>query len=565
MSITENNVPAALAAKAIEEVTTNVFVVDSDLKIDFVNAAAERAFRGLEDGLRALGIVGLQGADLQAIAGSAAVALRSLKGEAWQHRAQLGSDWLDLSARSLWADDGAFEGAVVTFEVVTERLEREASANRSSQAMDAVATNILICDAEFRVIYGNRKSDATLRMLEPVLQQMFGVKADDVLGISIDRFHKDPSHQRQLLKSLRGRNHTAEFQLGEHAVRLSAGGLYDEAGEFTGAIVNWEVVTDQKRLERESKEHAEASTRSAKELGDKVASLLSVVEQAASGDLTQEHSIDGPDPVGQLGQGLRRMIADLRSIIVQIKEGADQFSASAGTISNASSSLSESSQTSAATVEEMTASVDQLTESIRMIARNAGDANALAGETSNRATAGGEAVDRSITAMKEINRSSEQISEIIQVISEIASQTNLLALNAAIEAARAGEHGLGFAVVADEVRKLAERSSEAAKQITGLIKESTHRVVEGTKLSEETGQALKQIIDGVTNTAKSISEIASTTDEQSATAEEVGRAIQNVARMTENNSGNATDMAASAEELSAQAIAMKELVRRFKI
>ena len=178
---------------------------------------------------------------------------------------------------------------------------------------------------------------------------------------------------------------------------------------------------------------------------------------------------------------------------------------------------------------------------------------------------GGEAVDRSITAMKEINRSSEQISEIIQVISEIASQTNLLALNAAIEAARAGEHGLGFAVVADEVRKLAERSSEAAKQITGLIRESTQRVVEGTKLSEETGQALKQIIEGVTSTAESISQIASATDEQSATAEEVGRAIQNVAKLTENNSGNATDMAASAEELSAQAVAMKELVRRFKI
>jgi methyl-accepting chemotaxis protein len=167
--------------------------------------------------------------------------------------------------------------------------------------------------------------------------------------------------------------------------------------------------------------------------------------------------------------------------------------------------------------------------------------------------------------MKEINRSSERISEIIQVISEIASQTNLLALNAAIEAARAGEHGLGFAVVADEVRKLAERSSEAAKQITGLIRESTQRVVEGTKLSEETGQALKHIIDGVQSTAQSISQIASATDEQSATAQEVGRAIQNVAKLTENNSNNATSMAASAEELSAQALAMKELVRRFQI
>ena len=67
------------------------------------------------------------------------------------------------------------------------------------------------------------------------------------------------------------------------------------------------------------------------------------------------------------------------------------------------------------------------------------------------------------------------------------------------------------------------------------------------------------------STAQSIAQIATATDEQSATATEVSRAIQNVAKLTEGSSNNATNMAASAEELSAQAIAMKELVRRFQI
>jgi methyl-accepting chemotaxis protein len=477
-------------------------------------------------------------------------------------------------AREVWinatyfpiTDDAGKPVKVVKFATdITAQREVASSAQRSADAMNAVATNILVCDEEYNIIYGNEKSIATLRSLDGILVDAFGVRADQVVGGSIDRFHKNASHQRGLLQTLRGRNHTAEFGLGDQVLSLSASGLFNSDGEFSGAVVNWEVVTEQKRMENAIKENAAAEAAAAAELSNKVDSLLSVVEEFSKGDLTIENTVSGDDPVGQLGSGLTRMIVDLRSIIVQIKEGAEQFSASAGTISNASSSLSEASQTNAATVEEMTASVDQLTESIRMIAQNAADANSIADETSHKASAGGDAVDRSITAMKEINRSSEQISEIIQVISEIASQTNLLALNAAIEAARAGEHGLGFAVVADEVRKLAERSSEAAKQITGLIRESTQRVVEGTKLSEDTGQALKQIIEGVTSTAESISQIASATDEQSATAEEVGRAIQNVAKLTENNSGNATDMAASAEELSAQAVAMKELVRRFKI
>lgn len=679
-------------AQALNVATTNVFVVDADLQIEFCNRQAMQTCSHMTAALASAGVQANQlvGTSLTTLAGSAAEQLKQSGNSGWSCQAQVGDEILLLQGNAMTDDDGNFAGAVVSWELVTASLKGQqlaneehklvdamsaqqaviefdlagivqtanenfcnamgyalseiqgkhhrhfvsaeyaaspeyrefwarlnrgesdsgdyqrvakggreiwinatyfpitdetgkpvkvvkfatditeqkkaaADARRSSDAMNAVATNILVCDADFNITYGNEKSQSTLRYLDSVMAENFGVRADQVVGGSIDRFHKDPSHQRSLLQSLRGRNHTAEFKLADETVSLSASGLFDENGEFAGAIVNWELVTEQKKMEQDIADRAQAEAHAAEQLREKVDSLLAVVEEAAKGDLTAEHNVDGDDPVGQLGSGLRRMIGDLRGIIVQIKEGAEQFSASAGTISNASSSLSEASQTNAATVEEMTASVDQLTESIRMIAQNASDANSIADETSRRAGAGGDAVDRSITAMKEINRSSEQISEIIQVISEIASQTNLLALNAAIEAARAGEHGLGFAVVADEVRKLAERSSEAAKQITGLIRESTQRVVEGTKLSEETGQALKQIIEGVTSTAESISQIASATDEQSATAEEVGRAIQNVAKLTENNSGNATDMAASAEELSAQAVAMKELVRRFKI
>ena len=679
-------------AQALNVAAANVFVVDADLDIEFCNRQAMQTLTGMGPALAQAGVSANQvvGSPLQSLVGPDAAGLASAGDAGWTAQVQVGAELVRFQGNAMSDESGAFTGAIVTWEVVTDAVAKAVAANehgklvsavssqqaviefeldgtivtandnfcaatgyalseiqgkhhrmfvtpeyaasqayqdfwaklgrgqadsgdylrlrkdgeelwinatyfpitdeagapvkvvkfatditaqrnsaaeakRSSDAMNAVATNILVCDAEFNIIYGNEKSSGTLRQLEAVMMEKFGVRADQVVGGSIDRFHQDPSHQRKLLQSLKGRNHASEFKLADETISLSASGLFDGEGNFAGAVVNWEVITDQKRMEQDIQDRAKAEAEAAESLREKVDTLLHVVEDAAQGDLTTTHDVSGSDPIGQLGDGLKTMITDLRSIIVQIKEGAEQFSASAGTISNASSSLSEASQTNAATVEEMTASVDQLTESIRMIAGNATEANSIADETSRRASAGGEAVDRSITAMKEINRSSEQISEIIQVISEIASQTNLLALNAAIEAARAGEHGLGFAVVADEVRKLAERSSEAAKQITGLIRESTQRVVEGTKLSEETGQALKQIIDGVTSTAESISQIASATDEQSATAEEVSRAIQNVAKLTENNSGNATDMAASAEELSAQAVAMKELVRRFKI
>jgi methyl-accepting chemotaxis protein len=213
----------------------------------------------------------------------------------------------------------------------------------------------------------------------------------------------------------------------------------------------------------------------------------------------------------------------------------------------------------------MTAAVEQLVGSIESISKAASESRQQAEETSALAQAGGAAVFEAITSMGLIQKSSEQINDIIQVISEIASQTNLLALNAAIEAARAGEHGLGFAVVADEVRKLAERASEAAKEITGLIKESTKRVQEGASLSEKVGQSLTSIVSAVGKTASGIASIAAATGSQSANAAEVKMAIRSVSQTTESNAASAEEMAASAEELGAQAQGLHDLVKRFTV
>lgn len=469
--------------------------------------------------------------------------------------------WIQASYNPIFDKNGKVTKVVKYAMDVTSKKLSEFEAQKMAAMITNAPINIMLADKDLNITYVN---PATVKALEPI-KHLLPIPIEKIVGTNVDVFHKNPAHQRNILSNPKAFPHRAVIALGEQKLDLLVSAIYNTNGDYLGPMVTWENITAKLAMEAEQKRMTEETERNARELRAKVDELLVSVQAAAAGDLTTEITVAGEDPVGQLGEGLQRMISSLRDIIVQIAESAEQFTEGARVVAEGSTSLSDGAQTQSANVEQMSASIQSLNKMIQTVADNAKNANDVAKQTSTRAEDGGAAVQKNIEAMKLIDKSAEQIAEIIGVISEIAAQTNLLALNAAIEAARAGEHGLGFAVVADEVRKLAERSSQAAKEITTLIKESTQRVKEGASLSEQTGEALKKIIEGVAETANGIAQIANATSEQASTANEVKVAIENVASVTENNASAAEEMAGSSEELSGQALQLKELVGAFNV
>ena len=553
---------AAEKTALVENAPINILLADKELNIRYVNPASEKQLKALEQHLPCK-VADLIGQNIDIFHKDPSYQrgiLANYKSLPRQAIIEFAGEKLDLLVSGTYDVRGDYAGPMVTWSVVTEKLKLEEAAAEKTALLENAPINLMLANCDGIITFMNPASERTLRTIEAVLP----VRVDDIIGGSYDVFHKDPAHQRRILGNPKNLPHDAQITVGDDILALTASAVYDVNGEFAGPMIAWSVITEQVKMEKDAEENRQREAAAAAELKSKVDELLTVVNASAAGDLTKDVNVSGEDPVGQLGEGLKKMVGDLRDVIGQVVQSANQFTEGSRVIAESSQTLASGAQTQSSSVEEMSASIEELSSSIDSVKENAGEANTVATETSELAEQGGSAVQKSVEAMDLIKTSSEQISEIIQVISEIASQTNLLALNAAIEAARAGEHGLGFAVVADEVRKLAERSSEAAKEISSLIKESTKRVEDGANLSEETGAALQKIIQGVEATANKISEIATATVEQASNASEVSSAIQNISQITEQSAAGAEEMASSSEELGAQASGLRELVDRFK-
>ena len=116
--------------------------------------------------------------------------------------------------------------------------------------LDAIPLNVMMCEPEnFTITYANRTSLETLRGLEHLLP----ITADELVGSSIDVFHKNPAHQRQLLSDPKNLPHYAQIQLGEEYLSLQVDAIYGADGGYLGPVLTWAVITEQVRIERHTK------------------------------------------------------------------------------------------------------------------------------------------------------------------------------------------------------------------------------------------------------------------------------------------------------------------------
>lgn len=124
----------------------------------------------------------------------------------------------------------------------SEDLQRELAVQRGLSENSPI--NIIMANTDLVITYMNPASAKTLKTLEHLLPY----PVDQIVGKSIDVFHKNPAHQRRLLANPRNLPHRATIALGPEKLDLLVSPVYDENNTYLGPMVTWEVVTEKLKL-----------------------------------------------------------------------------------------------------------------------------------------------------------------------------------------------------------------------------------------------------------------------------------------------------------------------------
>ena len=336
------------------------------------------------------------------------------------------------------------------------------------QMIEQMPLGVSVADPanDFRITYANGYAQDLIRSLKDHI----ATRVDDMVGQSIDIFHKSPGRVRGLLADPANLPHKARIMFGPETLDLNVTALRDAQGQYVGAMLAWQRVTEQARL---------ADTFEA--------DIGAVVDSVATS-------------AGQLQDAARTLT-----------DAAAEAGREAVAVSEAGMQANADVQAVAAAAEEMAASVEEITRRV-----------AEAADVARRAVAEAKATDSTVRGLAE---AASRIGDVVRLIGEIAGQTNLLALNATIEAARAGEAGKGFAVVASEVKNLAGQTAKATEEIGRQISEmqgATNQAVD----------AIRAIGTTVDRTSDIATAIAAAVEEQGATTREIARSAAQVAEAT---------------------------------
>lgn len=448
--------------------------------------------------------------------------------------------------------------------------KRNESFDLATAYLDELPSAIMLCDPQtFLIAYANKSSVALLKTIQHVLP----VKAEAIVGASIDIFHKAPAHQRKLLSDPKNLPHTAVIKAGDQILELKINAVRDARGGYRYAQLTWSVVTEileQKkkaehllnmieempinvmtctlgdfRINYANRASLETLRRIEKHLPISVDSLIgSSIDVFHKNPSHQQRMLSDPANLPHVAtikvgpEFLQLRVSAMRdaaqnyigpmitwSIMTENVTMANSVTEVVGSMTDTSGEM----QSSSTRLMQLTEHSDQTASAVSAAAvEMSASFDEISGQIRQATGMSREAAEKAVAAdglVGGLAQSVERIGAITSLIDKIAGQTNLLALNATIEAARVGEAGKGFAVVAQEVKALAVQTASATQDIR-------QQVETVQSASEAAARAVSDITANVSQLSDVFVALSAGVEEQVVTNRSVSQMITGVSDAT---------------------------------
>ena len=124
------------------------------------------------------------------------------------------------------------------------------SATFSRVAMDGASVALMTINRDYDITYLNGATQRLMAEHRDLFQKQFPrVDFDNMIGSSIDQFHKNPAHQRGIMAQPRKEPHRAEITVGDLRFSLLITSVIDAKGDYVGNILEWDNVTQDRLRE----------------------------------------------------------------------------------------------------------------------------------------------------------------------------------------------------------------------------------------------------------------------------------------------------------------------------